>query len=194
MYQIQNKNIYWLTLWQRIINKLLINLLLRICSWWYTVVDSGMGKLKMIGSDKSETIRIYPKTGIDSWVIKMWIMLSFISTTHCKNHQYNVYSSLWAYPSQMAQHWLLQYSVLQQSTAQISISGTIRIYPKTGIDSWVMKIRIMLSFISTTHCKSHQYNVYSSPLGLSITNGSTLTFTVLRSTTIYCPNIYFWNN
>ena len=121
-----------------------------------------MGKLKMIGSDKSETIRIYPKTGIDICVIKIRIMLSFISTTHCKSHQYNVYSSLWAYPLQMAQHWLLQYSVLQQSTAQISISGTIRIYPKTGIDSWVIKIRIMLSFISTTHCKSYQYNVYSS--------------------------------
>ena len=84
-----------------------------------------MGKLKMIGSDKSETIRIYPKTEIGSWVIKIGIMLSFISTTHCKSHQYNVYSSLWAYPSQMTQHWLLQYLVLQQSTVQISISGAI---------------------------------------------------------------------
>ena len=84
-----------------------------------------MEKLKMIGSDKGEAIRIYPKTGIDSSVIKVRIMLSFISTTHCKSHQYNVYSSLWAYPSQMDQHWLLQYLVLQQSTVQISISEAI---------------------------------------------------------------------
>ena len=84
-----------------------------------------MGKLKMIGSEKIETIRIYPKTEIGSWVIKIGIMLSFISTTHCKSHQFNVYSSLWAYPSHMAQHWLLQYLVLQQSTVQISISGAI---------------------------------------------------------------------
>ena len=34
----------------------------------------------MIGSDKSETIRIYPKTSISSWVIKIRIMLYLIST------------------------------------------------------------------------------------------------------------------
>ena len=79
----------------------------------------------MIGSDKSETIKFYPKTGIGSWVIKIRIMLYLISTTHGMIHQHNVYSSLWAYPSQMAQHWLLQYLVLQQSTVQISISAAI---------------------------------------------------------------------
>ena len=95
----------------------------------------------MIEIDKSETIRIYPKIGIGCWVIKIRIMLYLISTTHCMIHQHNVYIFLWVCPSQIAQHWLLQYLVNGEKILKMQIVMV----------SWVIKTRILALQIVVTN-------------------------------------------